>query len=100
MVGNPVINTMRMKAEAPVRMVRNKVLGHEKAHQFFERIVDVGRSGLEKMSESSNADEETFSEDALRALAEHYQTPNQQLAEIAGRALPDAWKNDSLSNAA
>ena len=99
-VGNPVINTMRMKAEAPVRMVRNKVLGHEKAHQIFERIVDVGRSGLEKMSESSNADEETFSEDALRALAEHYQTPNQQLAEIAGRALPDAWKNDSLSNAA
>jgi len=99
-VGNPIINTMRMKVEGPVRVVRNKVLGHERAHQLFERVVDAGRMGLEKMSEASNAEEETFSAESLAALAEHYQTPNAQLAEIAGRALPDAWGSGSLSNAA
>ena len=99
-VGNPIINTMRMKVEGPVRVVRNKVLGHERAHQIFERVVDAGRMGMEKMSEASNAEEETFSAESLAALAEHYRTPNAQLAEIAGRTLPDAWGSGSLSNAA
>ena len=99
-VGNPLINTMRMRAEKPVRVVRNKVLGHEKAHQVFERIVDAGRMGMEKLSEGSNGDEEAFSPESLYALAEHYEEPNQRLLELAGRALPDAWAGESLRDAA
>jgi len=99
-VGNPLINTMRMRAEAPVRAVRNKVLGHEKAHQIFERIVDAGRSGLEKMSEGDDPDEAQFSEGSISALIEHYAEHNQRLAEIAGRDLPAAWNAAGMPKAA
>ena len=90
-VGNPLINTLRMKAESPVRTVRNKVLGHERAHKAFERVVDAGRTSLERLSESETEAEEPFPQEALDALREHYAGPNERLAEIAGRPLPAAW---------
>jgi len=98
-VGNPVINTLRMKAESPVRTVRNKVLGHERAHQMFERVIDAGRSSLERLSESETKTEEPFPQEALDALREHYAEPNARLVEIAGRALPAAWDAPSTKNA-
>ncbi len=90
-VGNPLLNTLRMKAESPVRTVRNKVLGHERAHRAFEKVIDAGRSSLERLSEAETDSDEPFPQDALDALREHYVGPNEQLAELAGRRLPDAW---------
>lgn len=90
-VGSPLVNMLRMRAEAPVRSIRNRVLSHDRALKAFESVVDLGRSGLESLSEGSAAGEETFSSDALAALGAHYEEPNERLAEMVGRQLPHAW---------
>ncbi len=90
-VGNRFVNDMRMRLESPVRAVRNLVLGHDRMHRLFERIVDVGRSGLEELSGSGGDDEAPIPASALDALAAHYREPNERLAHQIDRDLPSAW---------
>ena len=90
-VGNRLVNDLRMRLETPVRSIRNAVLRHERTHRVFERIVDVGRSGLEELSRSQTEIEDPTPSSVIAALAEHYDEPNSRLEALVDRPVPETW---------
>lgn len=90
-VGNPLINSARMRLEPIVRSIRDRVLSHEKLHRGFERGVDIARIGMEKLSESNAEQEPPTPDDVIVDLGEHYRSWNDALAAHVGRELPSSW---------
>lgn len=90
-VGNPLVNTARMRLEPVVRGIRDRVLSHEQLHRRFEKAVDAGRHAMERLSESKADEEPPTPDDVVADLLDHYRPSNEALAAHVGRDLPAVW---------